>query len=139
MPSSLNLWRRHDGVQSFATKTTDKCRVEGNFAEYVVQLLPSVKKLDLKFGQCGNEAMEPFKLWDLDEVKLVVRHEHVAAGVVSVLRNVVGWKGVKTVHFECTEIRENDFSDSIQYVILFVEDLNAWKSRELWYQKLLKS
>ncbi|XP_035712464.1 uncharacterized protein LOC118437520 [Folsomia candida] len=122
MLPNLNTWRRHVGVQSLAL-SMDFSGEE--FERKLVNLFPAVKKFELNVKHMHrtsisalNRSIEPFKTWDLERVSVVVEGVRQSSVLLKILKVMSILKGVKSVRFPETYVKEDHFSRYIQDLIL---------------------
>ncbi|OXA47656.1 uncharacterized protein LOC110855630 [Folsomia candida] len=126
LSTHLNFWKQYRRVESFVLQTSGNYRINLQDVERIVHLFPAVKKLDVTVSVNSNLAtavMIPFRRWDLEEARLVVRNVCVATELARVLRYVANWKGGKRVNFENTYIKQDALSACCQDIILYSRGL----------------
>ncbi|XP_035712443.1 uncharacterized protein LOC118437507 [Folsomia candida] len=128
LTSHLNLWRRHEGVQSLGLTVdflSSKNGEEEDFGEEIVEMFPSVKELDLtmkhislSFIPAINRIMESFKTWDLERVNVAVTLGRQISVLIEVLKTMSILQGVKS--FQLLDITSSrvHFSPYIEDIIL---------------------
>ncbi|XP_021959171.2 uncharacterized protein LOC110855047 [Folsomia candida] len=121
----VNMWQPHRGVKSLALAYAGMLR-QDDFAETIVQLFPGVKKLELNIiFACEtltleiSQMMEQFQKWSLEKANFVVECVDESAWIVTILKNMSLWKGIKRVHFKRISFTQNDlpfpFEDITSY------------------------
>lgn len=94
----INLWKPHRGVQSFTLTTRSYCQPGDKFGEEIIRLFPTAKKLELRLNPCNycvQEFIESFEPWGLEEIKLIVESENIAAGMAGILRIFASFNGIE--------------------------------------------
>lgn len=96
----LTVWKRHRGVQILDLEMDYNWTMDAEFSEKLVQLFPAVTKFNLLMHvTCDTTSpeidrmMEPFQLWDLEEIDVLVSRADGSEVLVAVLRNMAMWKG----------------------------------------------
>ncbi|OXA48720.1 hypothetical protein Fcan01_16264 [Folsomia candida] len=98
LPNHLVMWQRHRGV-TLAVELSKNCW-QDELAESIIQLFPNVRKFEIqiKFPYNWisildiNQMMQPFQMWELDQVDVDVESEGNPALTVAILKNVSLWK-----------------------------------------------
>ncbi|XP_021961515.1 uncharacterized protein LOC110857211 [Folsomia candida] len=129
----LNLWKRHSGVKSLKLELDGRWLKNANgIGLQIVRLFPSVKKLEVgmawkdvinnKYLEVNKEEvkqiMTPYRNWDLEEASVRFDGVNASSVLMTVLENMTTWRGVKSANFRYAGITQDDFSASIEDLIL---------------------